>query len=355
MEIFLKAEIKMENIHKELSLEKNGEFLIKQKEIVASPIKDGQVRVKPINVGICSSDIPRCFDNKAYFYPLVIGHEFIVSVIEDPSKEFKFGDRCVVFPLRPCFKCEGCLSKEYNRCSKYSYYGSRTSGGMQTVLDVDKWNLLSLPENIDNITGSFIEPLAVCNHASKLVSKSKSILLYGGGFLSQILSQILSLNDCKITCIERNEYKDIYFSSDVSFYSNSKKIDDSFFDCTIECCGGHGVMEECIRITKPSGKIIQMANPSFNLNISADVLSKFMRKEQKLLGTWNSFYRPDNHNLCDWNQSIKLLETKKINIKNLISHKVELGESGDILKKIYARRENKDSLVNYNKAVVHII
>ena len=42
----------MKNIHKELSLEKNGEFLLKKKEIGSSKININQVRVRPINVGI---------------------------------------------------------------------------------------------------------------------------------------------------------------------------------------------------------------------------------------------------------------------------------------------------------------
>ena len=46
------------------------------------------VLVKPISVGICSSDIPRAFSNKAYFYPLVLGHEFSVVVEHDPKNKF---------------------------------------------------------------------------------------------------------------------------------------------------------------------------------------------------------------------------------------------------------------------------
>ena len=344
----------MEKIHQQLSLENNGELVIKQKKIVSSKINNQQVRVRPINVGICSSDIPRCFDNKAYFYPVVIGHEFIVSVIEDPSGEFNFGDRCVIFPLIPCLKCYGCLSKEYNRCSNYSYYGSRTEGGMQSLIDINKWNLVRLPSNIDNISGSFIEPIAVCNHASKLVENNKNILIYGGGFLSQILSQILIKNNCKVTCIDRNAYKKSFFSKDVEFHTNSENIEDSSFDFTIECCGGSGVLDECIRLTMPNGKIIQMANPSINLSISSNVLSKFMRKEQILIGTWNSSYRPDNPELCDWNGSIQLLATQKINVSKLITHKAQLSDSVNLLNDIYSRRLNKDSLVNFNKAIVFV-
>ena len=210
-------------------------MLIKQKKIVPSKINNQQVRVRPINVGICSSDIPRCFDNKAYFYPLVIGHEFIVSVIEDPSGEFNFGDKCVIFPLIPCLKCEGCLSKEYNKCSNYSYYGSRTEGGMQSFIDINKWNLVRLPSNIDDISGSFIEPIAVCNHASKLVERDKNILIYGGGFLSQILSQILIKNnlhwpkqmDQTIIGELNQKYRIYYPYEEILIYVRDSKLSDS--------------------------------------------------------------------------------------------------------------------------------
>ena len=344
----------MHNNHKELILKKNGEFLFQEKFKEYGPIKKDEVRVKPLNVGVCSSDIPRCFDEKAYFYPLIIGHEFLVSVLEDPTNEFLKGQRCAVFPLKPCFKCEGCLVKQYNKCSCYSYYGSRTSGGMQSCLDIKKWNLIPLPNEIDDISGGLIEPLAVCLHASKFVEKKQKVLLYGGGFLSQILSQILENNGSNICTVDRNEYKKEFFSSKVEFNLNSKNIKDSSFDYTIECCGADNVLEECVRLTKPNGKIIQLANPNYDLKIKAKVLSSFMRKEQLLIGSWNSLYRPDNPEECDWGKSIQMIINKEIDISKLISHTSNLEQSDKLLKQIFKRRKDKNILPKFNKALIKI-
>ena len=66
--------------------------------IVEENFDENLVLVKSINVGVCSSDIPRAFASKAYYYPLVLGHEFSVEVIKDTSNEFKEGQRCTVFP-----------------------------------------------------------------------------------------------------------------------------------------------------------------------------------------------------------------------------------------------------------------
>ncbi len=344
----------MKIIHKQLSLEENGKLLYKENLIKKNAIREGEVRVKPINVGLCSSDIPRCFDGKSYFYPLVIGHEFLVSILEDPSGEFIEGERCAVFPLRPCFKCKGCESKEFNKCSSYSYYGSRTSGGMQSWLDINKWNLFKLPSPIDDISGGLIEPLAVCIHASKFIEKNKSILLYGGGFLSQILSQILRNKGCEITCIDRNEYKKVFFDNDVNFSIDTTNLDDSLFDYSLECCGANNIFEECIRLTKPSGKIIQLANPNVDLKITSNVLSKLMRKELLLVGSWNSLYRPDKPELCEWNLGINMLLNNQISINKLISHKAKIENSADLINKVYGRRNDKNLLPNFNKALIQI-
>lgn len=344
----------MANIHRKLLLKDNGNLFYSEDKFEFDNVEKSKVRVKPLTVGICSSDIPRCFDKKAYFYPLIIGHEFSVEIIDDPLNKFHKGDKCVVFPLRPCFKCDSCLSYEFNRCSNYSYYGSRVHGGMQSVLDIDRWNLVLLPNNLDSISGSLIEPIAVCLRASKLAKKNQKILFLGGGFLAQILSRIFSNNDNSLSCVDRNEYKKQYFSDQVNFHLNTSNLEDSSFDVIYECCGAPGVLEECIRLTKPEGDIIQMANPSINTNISANVLSKFMRKELKILGTWNSDFRPDNKKLCDWNTSIEMLVNQKINIQELISHKTDLENSKFLLEKINFRRENKEKLQGFNKAIVLI-
>ena len=94
-----------------LSLENNGSFSLNLFNF-ESDKDDDLIATAPINVGICSSDIPRAFNKKAYFYPLVLGHEFSVKVKEDKKGELKNGQRCGVFPLIPCFKCSACREKK---------------------------------------------------------------------------------------------------------------------------------------------------------------------------------------------------------------------------------------------------
>ena len=77
-------------------------------------------------------------------------------------------------------------------------------------------------------------------------------------------------------------------------------------------------------------------------------------KEQKIIGTWNSRFRPDNNNLCDWHKGINILVNNELNIKDLISHTTNLEESPHLIEKINMRRQDKLELPNFNKAIVFI-
>ena len=82
-----------------IQLVKNKKF--KKKTYILKNLKPKKYRVKIAYSGICASDIPRCFNNAAYFYPLVIGHEFSGQIVDKSNylKKYKIGDKVSVFPL----------------------------------------------------------------------------------------------------------------------------------------------------------------------------------------------------------------------------------------------------------------
>ena len=59
-------------------------------------------------VGICQSDISRVFDESAYYYPIILGHEFAGYTDNDI--------KATVFPIRPCKMCEECSKENYAQC-----------------------------------------------------------------------------------------------------------------------------------------------------------------------------------------------------------------------------------------------
>ena len=120
-------------------------------------------------VGICQSDISRVFDESAYYYPIILGHEFAGYTDN--------GIKATVFPIRPCHMCDECSKENYAQCVNYSYYGSRQNGGMQERLAVDNWNLIT-SSSLSYEELALIEPSAVAMNAVKIVPKDvESVLL----------------------------------------------------------------------------------------------------------------------------------------------------------------------------------
>lgn len=338
---------------KKLCLTANGKFRLEEATEVLH-CDEMRVVVAPLRVGICSSDIPRAYNSKSYHYPLILGHEIVCRIVEARGESFADDSRYVVFPLIPCMKCNYCQDSDFNLCQDYSYYGSRQDGGMQERLKVFKWNLLEVPPSLDSDIASLCEPTAVCVHATKLIDNSKSVLLWGGGFLAQIIALMLLERECEVTCIDRNGYKKKFFGHKVKFYTNREEISGAKFDVAIDCCGVRESIAGCINACSARGLVIHLANPGPDSCVIAEDLTQITRKELTVRGTWNSSYRPDDASKCDWTQALSFLNKYQEHVRTLITHKAVITDAANLFDAIYTRRREEARIVEYNKAVIEI-
>ena len=127
--------------------------------------KSGQVKLKILYCGICGSDIgifigthPRA---KA---PLILGHEFLGTVMEDGEK-FKKGDRVVTFPLLSCGKCLSCRTGNSHVCRSLGLIGIDKDGCITEYVCVDEAVLFKVPDYVSDKAATVIEPLAVIVHS----------------------------------------------------------------------------------------------------------------------------------------------------------------------------------------------
>ena len=69
----------MNLINKSFFLNKNSTFELIENKL--SQIKKDQVTIKILRSSICSSDINRVYNRGAYYYPIVLGHEYCGEII----------------------------------------------------------------------------------------------------------------------------------------------------------------------------------------------------------------------------------------------------------------------------------
>ena len=124
--------------------------VIEFRDVPIPEIRDDQVLVKMMRLGICGSDIPRFFHNGVHFYPIVLGHEFSGEVVEVGSgvKRVHVGDRVSGAPLLPCMQCADCQKGDYSLCKHYSFIGSRQQGSNAEYVIIPERNAVVFDQSI---------------------------------------------------------------------------------------------------------------------------------------------------------------------------------------------------------------
>ena len=291
-------------------------------------LKENEVLVKTFACGICGSDVDRVLKNGTYHFPTIIGHEFSGEVVKSGSEENSpwIGKRVSVFPLIPCKKCASCKAGKYQLCENYSYLGSRCDGGFAEYVSVPVWNLIEIPDGISFEEAAMLEPVSVAIHAIKLCGNliGRKILITGSGMISSVLVQLAFAGGASgVFVVARNSEKLAWlkdnFPNLVTFNSLSE---DCFFDVVIEATGAEKMVSLAVQSVQRRGTIILLGNPSDDVHFEKKCFWQILRKEILIRGTWNSSFGIDNKS--DWEDAFSLIKNKKLNLPELISHKLNL-------------------------------
>ena len=335
----------MKKNNKIINLIKNRKFKVEIKKL--PNLNSNKVRVKIKAVGLCASDIPRAYENGAYKYPLVMGHEISGQIFESNFKNFRKNDKVSIFPLLPCKKCNYCKKKNYNHCNSYSYYGSREDGGYAEYIDVHPWNIIKIPKKVNYLDAFALEPSAVAYNTVFTLFKKKpkyneKILVLGSGFIGLLIVQILKIKYKKlnITVVDRNAHKlknvpKTFITLNLENKSKLKNLQNSF-DYIIETTGNSNLISRIFSFAKHKASIIFMGNIHKSVNFKKIEINYILRKELKLFGIWNSNYKNPSQN--DWKAIIKLFK-KGFRPSKFISHKIFLQQIPTYIKKIYSSRK----------------
>lgn len=330
---------------KAIVLRANG--VLEAEERVIPSLSEGEYLLKIAAAGICNSDIFRAFSHEAYFYPIVLGHEFCgrIAACGPQATKFRKGQWVTIFPLLPCGACPACAAKQWVYCSNYSYYGSRCDGAFQEYLPVKEWNVIPLSEGTDPAVGSLCEPLAVSVRAANVLVSGpldEEVAIIGGGFIGLAAAMIISKrlsSRCKITLIDRNQFK-LDIARGLGFSTmlfDEASCVNNRYGYLLEACGGIEAYHMAVRMARPQAKIVLVGNIQGDIEFKKQEFSSILRKELFLRGVWNSHYQGGFND--NWHEAIDLMKTTK-DLGKLITRRISLGEIPDVLHEMYRIKKN---------------
>lgn len=155
-----------------------------------------EVTVKVEASGICGSDMHAYHGHdERRVPPLILGHEAAGTVLDGQFA----GQRMVLNPLVTCGQCFDCLSGRSNLCASREIIGMRHAGAFAEYVTIPERNLIAIPDTLNMVHASLMEPAAVSLHSIVLAEKilyrpisECSALVIGGGAIGLLAALFLA-------------------------------------------------------------------------------------------------------------------------------------------------------------------
>ncbi|ANU64467.1 NAD(P)-dependent alcohol dehydrogenase [Muribaculum intestinale] len=166
---------------------------------VPTPSK-GEVLIKIDYVGICGSDIHYYETGRIGNYvvepPFVLGHEAAGEVVAlgEGVTNLSVGDRVALEPGKTCGHCRYCREGKYNLCPDVVFFATPPVDGVFQEYATHPADLcFRLPENVSNLEGALIEPLAIGFHAANQggARAGQKAVVFGAGCIGLVCMMAL--------------------------------------------------------------------------------------------------------------------------------------------------------------------
>lgn len=307
----------------------------------------GEALVKVAFVGICGTDYHIFQGDFPSAYPLVNGHEFsgVVAALGPDAGKWREGDRVTVDPTLYCGRCYHCLRRQANHCDEWGAIGDTRSGALAEYVTVPIRNLYPVEEHETLEEAAFTEPLAcvVWGVERLRVRPSDRVLIFGGGPIGALLTQMLALSSAAdIVVVDVMEEKlEVLreFGARATFVADEglpAQLDERSrgrkFDLVVDCTGVPAVIEGMFAYAGPNARIMffGVASPGAEIRLRP---FEVYRQDWEILGSMAINYT--------FQQARDLLAAGRIAVKPLITRIAGLDEVSGILGRPKAPAELK--------------
>jgi len=330
---------------------------VRLEEMPKPKITEGEILVKVIASGICGSDVLEWYRIKKA--PIVLGHE-MAGVIEEVGKgveKYSVGDRVFVSHHIPCNTCHYCLNGHHTACETL-HTTNYFPGGFSEYIRVPKLNVdrgvFVLPDTMSFEEGAFIEPLACVVRGQEMADfkAGHSVLILGSG-ISGLLHLLLAKAQVagKVIMTDVNEYrlkKALEFGADDVIDARGdvpakmKELNDGrLADLAIVCTGAQTAFKQAMESVDRGGAVLFFAstNPGTILPIEVD---KIWRNDIRLLPSYGN--SPHDATIA-----IELIRAGRIPVKDMITHRLRLADTGLGFKLVAEAKESIKVIIEPQK------
>ncbi|MDR2495147.1 MAG: zinc-dependent alcohol dehydrogenase family protein [Spirochaetaceae bacterium] len=302
-----------------LVIEKPHEARVRN--VPVPPLGERDILIAVKASGICGTDVHIFRGDYLGTYPIIPGHEFSGVVAETGSQVTRFvvGDTVAVEPNISCDNCPACLGNRQNFCERWSGVGVTRPGGMAEYAAVPERAAFKMG-NGSFLEGAFMEPLSCVIHGLERANArlGDRTLIVGAGPVGLLLSQVVRLKGAgEVTQVDRNKARRDLARKNGAAYTH-ESLDDiqkDSFDLVVDATGVPALMARAPDFTRKGGTVLWFGVPPRNGTLELPAFTLF----EKGLSLCTSYTSVRNSQ-----QAATLLETGKVTVSALVSHKLPL-------------------------------
>jgi len=320
-------------------------------------ISDDELLVKVIASGICGSDVMEWYRLKKA--PLVLGHE-ISGIVEKTGKnvkKFKKGDRVFVTHHVPCNECIFCKNDQQTLC--HTLHNTKFyPGGFAQYLRVPEINIRNgtfiLSDEVSFDEGTFIEPLACVVRGFRVAyyKKGQTVLVLGSGMAGLLNIKLAKAYGAKkIFATDIDEYRlklakkmgaDVVINAKENIAEQIKKNNnEKLADFVILCAGVSSAIRQAIECVEFGGTILWFAMTPPGVEVSIP----FFDLWNKQVKTYSTYAGAGE----DIVEAIDLIKKKKIDVNDMVTHKLSLKETDKGFKLVAGAKDSMKVIIEPNK------
>ena len=303
---------------------------------------EGEALVEVLYAGVCGSDAHAYNGTQPFVvYPLVLGHELAVRVVEAPSDSvLKPGDLCAVEPLLGCGQCYPCSQGRYNCCARLQVIGVHTDGGWTETISHPAHLIHPAPEGLSPEAIALCEPLTVACHglARGEFRPEDTVLVQGCGPIGLLAIQAAKHEGATVIASEgilaRRELS-LKLGADLALDPSDTDFDEKLLQVApggptlvIEAAGTDGSIQTAIRVVSAAGRIVFIGLNPGSVEFH---MKSIIGKELDLRGSRNS---------CNaFPRALELLRAGAIDTKAMITGRYPLEQAVQALQALIQRPE----------------
>lgn len=292
-------------------------------EVEPPVLRPGWVRLQVAACGICGTDLHLLRRDVPVLPGTVPGHEIVGTPLDGPPDLAEA--LYAVEPRSWCGGCDPCVAGQRHLCPRGTLLGLTERGGLSDFVDAPREALHRVPGEIDTLTASISEPLAVCVRAVHLarLEASSRVLVLGAGTIG-LLSGMLARDHAREVAITARHPHQQAAAKHLGLLALDEGAAQAWAleaapDVVIETVGGLAdTLDEAVSFCRPAGRVVVVGVFAGHRPVNALVL---MMKELTLVGS--NTYGTDRRG-SQFRSAVELLPRYRSEIEALQTHRFPL-------------------------------